>query len=117
MVRKEIRSFGFAFRGLKFLFLEQPHFRFHLLATVLVVAVGFWVGITHTEWAIVLICCASVLGMEALNSALEVALDRLHPERHPLVGKAKDMAAAGVLLMAAASAVIGVMVFWPYLIE
>lgn len=114
MINREIKSFGHALRGLKFLFQSQKHFRFHVLATVLLVALGFWFSVTALEWAVLLLCCGVVLMAEALNSALESALDHLHPEIHPAIGKAKDMAAAGVLIVSVLSAVIGVVVFWPY---
>lgn len=114
VIQREVKSFGYAFRGLKFLFRTQIHFRIEVAITVVVVFLGFWFCVTASEWMILLLCCASVLGAEALNSALEVALDRLHPERHPLIGKSKDMAAAGVLLLALFSAVIGVIIFFPY---
>ncbi|MHB1279233.1 MAG: diacylglycerol kinase, partial [Bacteroidia bacterium] len=73
-----------------------------------------WFTVSALEWTVLLLCCAGVLMTEALNSALEVALDHLHPEIHPSIGKAKDMAAAGVLIVSVLSVVIGVVVFWPY---
>lgn len=112
---REIKSFGHAFRGLKFLFRSQKHFRFHVLATAVVVALGFWFSVNAIEWTILLLCCGMVLMAEALNSALEMTLDHLHPDIHPSIGKAKDMAAAGVLIVAVLSAVVGMLVFWPYL--
>lgn len=81
---------------------------------ILVIALGFWLSVSPAEWAILLLCCGMVLMAEALNSALEIALDQLHPELHPSIGKAKDMAAAAVLVVAVLSAVIGVLIFWPY---
>ncbi|MHB1278500.1 MAG: diacylglycerol kinase family protein, partial [Bacteroidia bacterium] len=91
MIQREIKSFGHAFRGLKFLFQSQKHFRFHVLATILVISLGLWFTVSALEWTVLLLCCAGVLMTEALNSALEVALDHLHPEIHPAIGKAKDM--------------------------
>ena len=52
---------------------------------------------------------------EALNTALEFLADVASPEFHPLVGKAKDVAAGAVLISAIGSAAIGLLVFGPYL--
>ena len=51
---------------------------------------------------------------EALNSALELVMDKLHPEQDAMIGKAKDMAAAGVLIVSLLSAVVGVLIIGPY---
>jgi diacylglycerol kinase (ATP) len=52
---------------------------------------------------------------EALNTAVELLADAVSPTPHPLIGRAKDVAAGGVLLAAGAAVVIGLMVFIPYL--
>lgn len=67
-------------------------------------------------WALVALTSALVLAAELINTALEQVVDRLHPERHPLIGKAKDCAAGAVLLLSlAALAVAGALVYeWLY---
>ena len=54
-----------------------------------------------------------MLAAEALNTALEALADRVAPDQHPLVAKAKDVAAGGVLLAAVAAAVMGLLVLGP----
>ena len=44
---------------------------------------------------------------ELFNSALETLIDHVHPEHHPEVGAAKDIAAAAVLLASIAAVVAG----------
>ena len=58
-----------------------------------------------------------VWSAEAMNSALELLADHLAPDDHPLVGKAKDIAAGGVLIAAIVAAVVGAIVIGPKLIE
>ena len=53
---------------------------------------------------------------EGMNTALEHMCDAAVPEQHPLIGKAKDVAAASVLVTAGFAAAIGLLVFLPYLI-
>ena len=60
-------------------------------------------------------CIGAVLGTEMLNSALESLADAVHPDHYTLVGKAKDIAAGAVMHIAVITAIIGVMVFLPYI--
>ncbi len=88
--------------------------RVHLLAAVVVVASGFYFGITANEWCVVVICIGMVLAAEALNSAIEHLTDMVQPDHHPLAGKIKDMASAGVLIVAIAAAIAGAVIFRKY---
>lgn len=115
-VRKRIRSFGYAFEGMATLVRDEHNARIHVLALVCAIAMGFVFGITKTEWCLVVLCIGGVLMAEAMNTAVEALADLVSPERHPLVKKAKDVAAAGVLFMAIAAAAIGLCIFLPYLI-
>lgn len=82
---------------------------------IAVVILGFVFGITATEWCVVALCCGGVLMAEAMNSAIEAIADLVSPEFHPLIKKAKDVGAAGVLMMAIAAATAGLIIFLPYL--
>ena len=114
-LRNRISSFRYAFRGLSDLFRGQPNARIHLLAAILAVALGFYCHISRMEWIALSICISLVLALEALNTALEYLTDLVSPEFHPLAGKAKDIAAAAVLLAAAGAVVVGLLIFIPRL--
>ncbi|MDE6023642.1 MAG: diacylglycerol kinase family protein [Muribaculaceae bacterium] len=114
-IRKRIKSFGYAFNGIKTLLCDEHNSRIHLVAMIAVVALGFVFGITPTEWCIVALCCGGVLMAEAMNSAIEAIADLVSQEFHPLIKKAKDVGAAGVLMMAIAAATAGLIIFLPYL--
>lgn len=109
-----IRSFGYAFKGIFHLVRSQPNAQIHLLATVVVVSLGFWCEITGTEWCILLLTMALVWSAEAVNTALEHLTDLVSPDYHPLAGKAKDVAAAAVLLAAIFAVAIAGIIFVPY---
>ena len=109
-----LASFGHALRGLKVL-LRQPNARIHTLAACAVVALGFWLNINASDWLAVVLAIGLVMGAEALNTALEFAVDLAQPEWHALARDAKDVAAAGVLVCSLAAAVVGLMVFGPKL--
>ena len=116
-IRKCLRSFGPAFAGLAHLVRTQNNVRVHLLAVIAVIAAGFGFQISSSEWFAIILCIAMVLSAEALNTGLELLADAVHPQQHPLVGKAKDCAAAAVLICALASVVVAAMIFAPRLLS
>ena len=112
-----VASFGFAFRGVRTLLATQANARIHAVATALVIAAGFRFGLTRMEWCAAIAAIGLVWTAEGLNTALEFLTDLVSPEHHPLAEKAKDVAAAAVLVAAIAAAVIGAIIFgaklWP----
>jgi diacylglycerol kinase len=77
---------------------------------VWVSAAGLYFGIRVTEWFAVLFCFALVISMEMLNHAIENVCDSIHTDHHPLIKRAKDVAAAAVLWSAIIRAVIGLII-------
>ena len=108
------QSFGFAFSGFARL-LSEANFRIHLAALGFVLALGTWLGLAGVEWALVALSIALVLMAEAFNTALELLADAVAPQRHPLVGAAKDVAASAVLLTALGAVAVAGFVFIPKL--
>ncbi len=86
----------------------------HLAISILVIGAGMWFGITAADWRWLVVAIALVWVAETTNTAFEFLCDAVVPDFHISVEKAKDVAAAAVLICAAASAIIGVMVFLPY---
>ncbi len=113
MLRQRIKSFGFAFRGIFDLFRTETNARIHAAAAVFTTAAGFYFSISVTEWCLCVFAISSVLAAEAMNTGLEHLTDLVSPEYHVLAGKAKDAAAAAVLLTAAGAAIVGVLIFLP----
>ena len=83
------QSFGYAIRGIWLVARSERNFQLHLLAIVVVVPL-----------AIFCVAMGLVLVAESLNTAIETVVDLVSPEYHPLAGRAKDIAAGGVLLAA-----------------
>lgn len=110
------RSFSHAFRGIATLLASQHNARIHALATIAVVIVGFALGVTRLEWALLVAAIALVWLAEAFNTAVEFVADVASPDHDPLIGQAKDVAAGGVLLASAAAVVIGLLVVVPRLL-
>ena len=113
--KARIRSFTYAFRGIYLLFASQANARIHLLAVGIIVAMGVWLGLSVTEWCLIILCMALVLLAEGMNTAIEFLTDLVSPEYHPLAGKAKDAAAGAVLLSVLICGVVWGMIFLPKL--
>ena len=107
-------AFAYAIKGI-LVFFKEPHARIHLSIFLIVVALSLFLEIQKLEWIAVIFASGTVIAMEMINSALEKALDRIHPEKNEFIGKAKDISAGAVLLSALAAFVVGIMVFLPYL--
>lgn len=107
-----LASFVHAWRGLGVL-LRQPNARIHTVAAVAVLALGVWLGIDAVEWCLVSLAVALVMGAEALNTGIELAVDLAQPEWHALARDAKDVAAAGVLLCSLGAVSVGAWIFVP----
>ena len=110
------RSFGHAFRGLAALLASQHNSWIHAAATVAVVALGLWLAVSRLEWALLVLAIAAVWVAEAFNTALEWLCDARTREQDPLIGRAKDVAAVGVLLAAVGAVVVGLLVLGPPLL-
>lgn len=93
-----IRRLGFALSGVRIAFARESSFRTHVLATVGVLVALCLTRPTAVWWAIGILTIGLVLIAELLNSALEALADRLHPEQHPEIRIAKDLAAGAVLI-------------------
>lgn len=113
---RRLRSFAHAGRGVWHLRTE-PNARIHVVATAFVVILGTVLRLAALEWALIVLAVALVLTAEALNTALEYLANAVMPERHPLVGTAKDLGAGAVLLAAVGAAIIGVLVLGPHLVR
>ncbi|GAB2573115.1 diacylglycerol kinase family protein [Gracilibacillus alcaliphilus] len=103
----------YALNGLRMAVLTERNIKIHLIAAILVVIAGVVLSITIIEWAIICLAMSAVISMEMMNTALERALDHLEPEQRELIGIAKDMSAAAVLVTAVFAVVIACLIFLP----
>ena len=113
--RRRVASFGHAGRGVWAALRSEVHLRFHAVATVAVVGLGFYYKLARLEWALLALAVAGVWTAELLNTAIETLTDLASPSFHPLAGRAKDVAAGAVLLAALGALVVGALVFGPHL--
>jgi diacylglycerol kinase len=113
--RRLARSFGAAFVGLAYLVRHEANARIHLALALVAAGLGVWLSIPPAEWAILFALYVLVIGLEAINSAVERLADLVCAAPDPRVRAVKDLAAAGVLAGALGAAAAGVCLFGPRL--
>jgi diacylglycerol kinase (ATP) len=111
-----LRSVRWALRGIAIMLATQHNAWIHAVATVVVCALAAWLGLSMLQWCAIVVAIVTVWTAEALNTAFELLADVASPEFHPLVEKAKDVAAGAVLISAAGAATIASLVLLPPLV-
>lgn len=115
-MRNFLRSFVFAMRGLIVAFRHERNLNVQLAVAFITVVAGYYYSITSTEWIAVITLIALVLCLELINSAIENVVNLVTTERNPLAGKIKDIAAGAVLLASIMSVIVGIIIFWKYIL-
>ena len=106
------RSFVYAWQGILSCIKTERNMRIHLCAAFNVLLLMPFYGFTRGEKALVFLCIGLVTALEAVNTALEAAIDLISTEKHPLAKLAKDAAAGAVLFAAISSAAVGVTLYF-----
>jgi diacylglycerol kinase (ATP) len=110
-LRRTLYSFRHAGRGLAWAVTSQANLRFHMAAAAAVLLAALLFHFTAIEFVGLVLCFAVVIAAELFNTSLEVLIDYAWPERHPMIGRAKDVAAAAVLMAAIGTALVGLLLF------
>lgn len=110
-----ILSFKYAFEGIFAALKQEPNLKIHFLFALLVVTLGFFLNISQTDWIIIILVIGFVLAVELTNTAIEKAVDVFTDKEHPGAKYAKDISAGAVLVAAITSAIVGLLIFLPYM--
>ncbi len=105
-MKRLVNSFGNAARGLLRGFATGGNLLWQVLAVAVVVAVGLWLGFAAWQWVACVLCCAAVIALELLNTAIERLCDVVQPEQDARIGAIKDIAAGAVLWTAIGSVIV-----------
>ena len=112
-----VRSFGYAFAGILQLVRRQRNAQIHVVVMVVVCAASVAWGLSRVEWLILILTIAMVLGMEAINTAIEAVVDLAAPQFHPLAKQAKDVAAGAVLLVSLGAVGVAILLYGARLLD
>lgn len=110
-LRRTVYSFRHAGRGLRWAVSSQANLRVHLAAATVVLILAVLLRFSSMEFVALVLCFALVIAAELFNTTLEVLIDYAWPEHHPMIGRAKDVAAAAVLVAAVGAACVGAILF------
>jgi diacylglycerol kinase (ATP) len=112
---QRVKSFSYAIKGILALLKTEHNARVHLVAAVLVVGLGIVLNVALWEWTMLVLAIGLVFMCEIFNSAIEYLADFVSPGYNELIGKAKDLAAGGVLIGSITALLIGCLIFLPKL--
>lgn len=112
-----VRSFGHAFEGWWYVLRTQRNAWLHVGITLTVFGLSFWLRLDALRWAILVLTTAMVFAAEFFNTAVEIVVDLISPQEHPLAKLGKDVAAGAVLITALAAVPIGILVLGPPLLD
>ncbi len=113
---RHLRSYKYAWRGLREIFLGEVNFKILLLFAVIVVLVGLFLGLNAVEWIIVAFILTFLLVSEAFNKSIETACDAICVDYCDDIRFAKDVSAGAVLLVAILSVIVIMVIYWPYFV-
>ncbi len=110
-------SFYHAYEGICYTVIRERNMHIHIIMALLVILGGAIFQISYEEWLVCLTIIALVISLELLNTAVESVVDLITTNDNPLAKVAKDSAAGAVLVSAIISAVIGVVIFLPKILD
>jgi diacylglycerol kinase len=115
-MRRLLKSFGYALSGIRFTFKSEQNFKIHIIALIIAIAMGIYLGLSLPEWGLVIFSIGFVLAAELFNTAIERLGDEIANGKQKQVVKiAKDTSAAAVLISALTAFIIGILfLFIPF---
>lgn len=106
-----------AVNGLKYAFKNEVNIRIQFISALIVIIFGFLLSVSTLEWVLLLLMIGFVISSELLNTAVEVMLDYLKPDWHPVAGAIKDLTAGSVLVASVIAAIVGAIILIPKIME
>lgn len=108
-----LKSFGYAFRGIGYQLAYERNFRIHCVVALSVcLAAAIFYDFSSLKWCLLALQICLVMGAESINTAIEKTNDSITKERSVHIRRAKDTAAAAVLIFAIGSLVMAYHLFW-----
>jgi diacylglycerol kinase (ATP) len=108
-----IKAFGYSLKGFRDCYKHEAAFRQEVLAAIVFLPLGLWLGDNGVERALLVGSWLLVMIVELLNSAVEATVDRFGPEHHKLSGRAKDIASASVFASISMAAAVWGLILLP----
>lgn len=116
-IRKIHKSFRHAFRGLKYSIAYERNFQVELIIAAIVIALILIFKVKSWEAIVLILMIMWVLITELTNTVVERVVDIIKPRIHPYARLIKDIMAAVVLISVVVAAMVGIIIFLPYIRE
>jgi len=111
-MRSFTKSFLYAFRGIGYQLCYERNFRIHCFAALTVLLLSNFYDFSAVEWGLLILQICLVIGCESLNTAIEQTDNRITTENCRQIRRAKDSAAAAVLIFAIGAVALAYFLFW-----
>lgn len=102
-----------AIEGVIYSVRTQRHMRYHFYAALAALVLSLLLNVTRTEFILLCMAIVLVLVTEMLNTAIEVTVDMISEDYHPLAKIAKDIAAGVVLVASLGALTLGYLILYP----
>lgn len=112
-ISERLKSFSYGFQGIGILIRNEHNARIHLFILIIVIVAGILFRISGSDWMAILFVTGLVFASECFNTAVEYISDLITDEKEENIRRAKDVAAAGVLISAIISVITGLIIFLP----
>lgn len=107
------KSVKYALKGIWLLVTTEPSIMVQFAIAIIMILVGFVVGLSQTEWALQFLAIGLVLVAESANTAVEKLADFIHKDYHKDIGFIKDIAAGAPAFAAIIALIIGGIIYLP----
>lgn len=104
---------GYSLAGLRAAWRHEAAFRQELAIGLPLIGLAWWVAPGRWEALWMSVSILLVFVVELLNSAIEALADAVSPEHHPLLGRAKDLGSAAVMVTLIAAILTWAVALWP----
>jgi len=116
-IKKFLKSVKFAFRGISSIYKTEQNFRFQVFTSFFVFFLMIFFKISLKEAIVLILMISFVLIMEIINSAFEKIADMFKPRIHVYAEIVKNIMAGAVLISSLTALVIGIIIFYPYVLD
>ena len=116
--KRFVKSFGYAFEGVKYVFYHEQNIIVMFFLGVIAVVMGFIFNISYFERLTIILLIGIILPLEFINTAIESVVDLHDGDKKSKYGKiAKDCASAALLVASVIALIIGIIIFMPRIID
>lgn len=117
MAHNRFEGAKYALAGLLYLVRRQQGIQLTLVISVITLSLAVWLALPLWQFLFVFMGLGLVWVTEAINSAIEAAIDLISPQIHPMAKVSKDVAAAATLIASCISLVLNLLLLLPPLWE